>query len=170
MVYLTGDTHFYHSNIITHCHRPFSDVDNMHEILIDNWNKTVNRGDVIYHLGDFAFTRNRDAVKQLRKSLNGEIHLIKGNHDQFSDAFYRSIFNSVSNLKEIKYRNRTVVLCHYALRVWNKKHYNSYHFYAHSHGLLPPWGRSCDVGVDVRNYMPFSIEDALIEVKEQLNE
>ena len=32
-----------------------------------------------------------------------------------------------------------VVLCHYAMRVWDRSHYGSWHLYGHSHGNLPPW-------------------------------
>lgn len=51
----------------------------------------------------------------------------------------------------------TIVLCHYAMRTWDRSHYNSWHLYGHSHGELPSIGMSMDVGVDVWDYKPISL-------------
>jgi calcineurin-like phosphoesterase family protein len=55
---------------------------------------------------------------------------------------------------------RDITLLHYALRVWNKSHYSSWHLYGHSHGSLPddPNSMSFDVGIDCHNYTPISFE------------
>jgi hypothetical protein len=47
-------------------------------------------------------------------------------------------------------------LHHYACRTWPAQHYGSHHFYGHSHGNLPPLGKSRDVGVDLPDvdFMP----------------
>jgi calcineurin-like phosphoesterase family protein len=49
------------------------------------------------------------------------------------------------------------------LRVWNKSHHNSWHLYGHSHGSLPPHGKSVDVGVDCKEitseYRPLSFKE-----------
>jgi calcineurin-like phosphoesterase family protein len=44
----------------------------------------------------------------------------------------------------------SLVLCHYAMRVWNKAHYSVRLAYGHSHSTLPddPNSLSMDVGVD----------------------
>jgi calcineurin-like phosphoesterase family protein len=49
----------------------------MNETIINNWNEVVNPDDKVFHLGDFCFG---DPTPFLEK-LNGEIILIKGNHD-----------------------------------------------------------------------------------------
>ena len=40
-VFLIGDCHFQHANIIKYCNRPFKDVDDMTEKLIKYWNGVV---------------------------------------------------------------------------------------------------------------------------------
>lgn len=40
--FFTSDTHFYHSNIIKYCLRPFADAHEMNETLIANWNNVVS--------------------------------------------------------------------------------------------------------------------------------
>ena len=48
MIFYTADTHFGHANIIRFCDRPFSSVEEMDRIMIENWNKRVQHEDSIY--------------------------------------------------------------------------------------------------------------------------
>ena len=52
MIFFTSDLHLGHKNIIRLCGRPFESVEEMDEILIDNWNKKIHRCDTVYILGD----------------------------------------------------------------------------------------------------------------------
>lgn len=45
MIYFTSDLHLGHANIIRHCNRPFSSVEEMDDALIDNWNAKVTNAD-----------------------------------------------------------------------------------------------------------------------------
>ena len=53
-----------------------------------------------------------------------------------------------------------IVLSHYAMRIWDRSHFGTWHLFGHSHGSMPddPTSRSLDVGVDVWNYRPVSYE------------
>jgi calcineurin-like phosphoesterase family protein len=44
------------------------------------------------------------------------------------------------------------------MRTWHRSHYNAWLLYGHSHGRLPPIGKSWDVGVDNNNFTPISFE------------
>ena len=46
--YFIADTHFGHRQIIDYEDRPFTSVEEMDEILIKNWNETVDNNDTIY--------------------------------------------------------------------------------------------------------------------------
>jgi calcineurin-like phosphoesterase family protein len=78
--WFTADTHFGHAKIIGYTKRPFRDVCEMDEIMIQRWNATVGPGDLVFHLGDFGMVRRHDPRSYLAK-LNGTIILIPGNHD-----------------------------------------------------------------------------------------
>jgi calcineurin-like phosphoesterase family protein len=147
MRYFTADTHFNHPFICDL--RNFKTVEEHDEFIIKTWNSYVGKHDEVWHLGDFCFG-GHDIVKRARARLNGKIHLVLGNHD-YKNRIYniRDCFTSFNDIKEIKLdKGRMIVLCHYAMRVWSRSHYNSGQLYAHSHGRLQPLGKQWDVGLD----------------------
>ncbi len=130
-IFFTSDTHFGHANIIKYCNRPFESVNQMDEVLINNWNSVVRPDDEVYHLGDFSFADPKKYVYR----LNGKIHLIKGNHDyrRKDRLFLEAGIVWVKDLFELKKVDPNIVLCHYAMRVWPKSHYGAWQLYGHSH-------------------------------------
>jgi calcineurin-like phosphoesterase family protein len=159
-IFISSDLHLGHSNIIKYCNRPFSNVKEMDETIISNWNFIIKPSDTVYNLGDFCFGN----VKYYKSRLNGDMHFITGSHDK-NTSNSKNLFASYSPLKEVKIEDKLIVLCHYSLRTWAKSHYNSWHCYGHSHSGLPVWGKSFFVGVDGHNFFPWSWE----EVKEKMN-
>lgn len=159
-VFFTSDLHLGHARIIELAYRPYADILEMDEALIANWNDRVGKHDRVFLLGDVSFhppAKTRELVERLK----GEIHLIAGNHDQQTVRKIPDAFASVKDFNEIKLWDQRIVLCHYALRVWNRSHYGSWHLYGHSHGTLPddPNALSMDVGVDPNKYQPISFEE-----------
>lgn len=82
-VYLIGDLHLDHANIIKYCARPFSfsNVGEMNLVLVNNWNNVVNASNDIYFLGDLTFGRGARPAKYWLPKLNGKIHFVRGNHE-----------------------------------------------------------------------------------------
>jgi len=132
----------------------------MDEAMIEMWNKKVGVNDVVFHLGDFSFSNN---PKKYVDRLNGNIMLVLGNHDN------RGMLTGLFPVVTQKYCNvindQYIVMTHCAHRVWEKSHYNSWHLYGHSHGRLPAYGKSFDVGVDSHGYKPLHFD----EVKAMMN-
>lgn len=168
-IFFTSDSHFGHKNIIKKefSDRPFNDVDHMNEELIKAWNSVVGEDDDVYHLGDVSLC-NADKTHEILRRLNGNIHLITGNHEKsaISKQYNRDRFVWIKDFYELKIDNQLIVLCHYGMRVWNKSHHGSYMLYGHSHDSMErePWGRSMDVGVDsafriLGEYRPFSLRE-----------
>ena len=156
--WFTADTHFSHNNIIKYSNRPFASKFEMNSKLMENWNIKINQDDTVYHLGDFCFADEQEGQSILDR-LNGKKHLIIGNHDKAGVKLKG--WESVQHYKEINVDGQFIVLCHYAMRVWNKSHHSAWQLYGHSHGSLPddPNALSIDVGVDCHNYAPLNIND-----------
>jgi calcineurin-like phosphoesterase family protein len=164
-VFFTSDTHFGHANIIKYCKRPFSSVKEHDDALIKNWNDVVKDNDDVYHLGDVALSKyTHGYLTELLDRLAGRIHLLRGNHDKGIekgvDRFeeVRDIIVAKIADHEAQDGLRRIVLCHYAMRVWDRSHHGSWHLYGHSHGTLSedPNSLSFDVGVDCCAYRPIS--------------
>jgi calcineurin-like phosphoesterase family protein len=140
-------------------------VDKHDEALIANWNAKVPHDGIVYHLGDVCF--NEKKARGIISRLNGQIFHIKGNHDKntrsFSDLFgwSRDYYELRVKDENARGNSRKVILCHYAMRVWNGSHHGNWMLYGHSHGSLPddPHAKSFDCGVDCHNYTPLSYAD-----------
>jgi calcineurin-like phosphoesterase family protein len=154
-VWFTADHHFGHARILELAHRPFDSVDEMDETMIARWNERVAPGDLVYHLGDFAFADHTPYLSRLK----GQKRLIVGNHDWTARVKKAQGWSTVDHLLHIKVDDTPVVLCHYGLRVWNGSHHGALHFYGHSHGNLPGDTQSLDVGVDCWDFRPISLDD-----------
>lgn len=167
MIYYTSDLHFCHENIIKLCNRPFKNIEEMNEHIINKWNSKVGIKDKVYILGDVYF-RCKD-YKWLENNfnrLNGEKYLILGNHDSLIDTIdWYKYFKWIGNYKKIVDSGRKVILFHYPIEEWDGFFRGSYHLYGHVHNSdngLRKIDRRYNVGVDVNDFEPKTL-DELIE-------
>jgi calcineurin-like phosphoesterase family protein len=100
-VYVIGDTHFGHANIIKHepAHRPFDTIEEHDAELVKRWNDVVRANDIVYHLGDAVFGAKNLPI--LGK-LNGRIKLILGNHDTYPMTEYLKYVTKVMAYAEYR--------------------------------------------------------------------
>ena len=162
-IWFTSDTHFGHKAIIRFCKRPFFSVEDMDETLIQRWNERVKPGDVVWHLGDFAFHKSKEQLITLFNRLNGDKCLITGNHDHTDTR--RLLWANTKALTTLNLDKVPVVLCHYGMRVWDRSHHGSLHLYGHSHNTLPGDNQSLDVGVDCWDFRPVNIDEIRARLK-----
>ena len=185
--------HFGHSNIIAYSNRPYGTDDEramwndkinpvpqarkaeivhaMNEDIVAMWNTTVDQYDFVYIIGDVSFT-NAERTEALLSRLNGIKILVYGNHDKVvrENASVRKLFAETHEFLERDFKiegqkARKIVMCHYAMRTWNKSHHGSLHLFGHSHGTMPDDGsRSMDVGVDTNAMRLYSLEDVIRKI------
>jgi len=169
-IWFTADTHAWHTNIIGYCTRPWTDSNIMTHDLADNINDHVPANATLYHLGDWSWG-NVLWVEGFRSMINCKnIILILGNHDKLirQQVSLQRLFVSTSDLIELNLSQRhKIVMCHYAMRVWNASFHRSWHLYGHSHGTLPddPQSLSFDVGIDCWDYKPISLDQVYDKMK-----
>jgi len=155
--WFTSDTHFGHKNIMKFCPNSrghYASVGDMDQAMIDNWNYLVDDNDEVYHLGDFAFAP-QGRIKEILSQLKGRIYILAGNHDKGLRGPLGQFLVDTSLIAGlipactlISVGADKFVLNHYSMRVWDRSHYGVMHLYGHSHGSLPGYGKSVDVGVD----------------------
>jgi calcineurin-like phosphoesterase family protein len=166
-----ADTHFFHKNIVAYDRRPFNSMEEHNNGLINNWNERVKTNDLVYHLGDFCFTDVNTQI-ETRKKLNGEIILIKGNHDPSTNRC-KKIFGE-NNVKN----SFTIELCSYELILTHKPRFDitkisnesfwNIHGHEHIHTGQKQKGRNINVNVLFWNYYPVSENQIIKLIKLQL--
>lgn len=158
-VWFTSDTHFNHKWLVAH--RGFDSVEAMNELLIERWNDRVRKGDRVYHLGDVSLGNIPD-TRQILDRLNGQIYLIRGNHESVAEHRKNvTRFEWVKDYHSLRVGEQKIYLCHYAFRTWNCMHHGSWNLHGHSHGSLEdlPTMKQIDVGVDCHEFAPISFDE-----------
>ena len=136
-IFFTSDLHFSHKNIAKFCpqFRPFDNIADMDEYLIETWNDAVSPADDVYNLGDLSFARDIKKIAAILSRLNGKHHLIYGNHDDIVRRHNKYLFETVKHdghpllssartyrklqLEEI---DNTLILFHYPINEWDGCH------------------------------------------------
>ncbi len=156
----------------------------MNEILIANWNNKVPADGIVFHCGDFALGGSETWHKILPR-LNGQIHLILGNHDlkNFRHG-YAENFASVQEQLTVD-MGKKIILTHFPLlcyhgtwgtemNVWNlhghvnvckNKPANTGKDFERMKLAFPT---QYDVGVDLNNYTPISFDEVKSRIEYQI--
>lgn len=211
--YFTSDLHLSQRNILKDRSnwgfRDFHDEQEMDVAILEGINSTVGKHDTLYILGDFCFTKDMGHLQSMLNAFKCvNVVYILGNHDHLLRRHRYSLFSNRDihdylriNIKypeEFQDPNRdkwagqqSIILCHYAMRVWDRSHHGSWMLYGHSHDSLDNLHdqdgiryminsfyankKTMDVGIDTAyrffgEYRPFSffeIKD-IMDMKEEL--
>lgn len=159
MRYYIADTHFFHENLLGNSDfspRPFKDIYEMNDVMVDSWCSRVKENDEVFHLGDIAFHPDYEGgypeIFQLLNHLPGKITFIKGNHDPRSlfnylnaqDRKGKFSFHDVGMIQKLNHHQ--FFLTHYPLLLGISK--NSINLHGHIHHSMVPLKENINVGVD----------------------
>lgn len=165
MIYFTSDFHFGHRNIIKFNDRPFNNIDEMNNKLIDNYNSIINNKDTVYILGDISFRISIEESNEYIKQLKGNKIIVYGNHDK---NYNDNLFIKKTYFDVLKYNKQKFCLMHYPMLSWPGSHQGSIQLHGHIHGKYEENVKNrlngiyrYDVGVDANNYYPVSIEQII---------
>ena len=175
-IHFIGCTHWGHSNVLKFDKRPFTSIEEHDNALIENWNKKVKKGDIVFHLGDITF-KSPNYINPILEQLNGEIYLVGGNHDKLKEVKKMPKIKKVFGLLDLYVKDdkaddklgnqQHIVLSHYPILSWNRSHYRSWMLHSHTHQNLAKdpfydWyykRKVIDVGVNGINYEPISYSE-----------
>lgn len=163
--FFTADWHLFHRNIIRYCNRPYRNVKEMHQNLIDNHNQIVEEEDEVWFLGDLCFM-SPEYVGRIKKEVdkfNGIKHIVLGNHDNWKTrAYLNAGFLTVHSAMWFNRDNYTFYMMHdpaeYTVIQNDPK---AIMLCGHIHQLfkhLLPEKKIINVGVDAWNMKPVSYE------------
>lgn len=181
-VFLTSDLHFGHKNILDFCKRPFADIKEMSEKLIENWNSVVGEDDIVLDTGDVLWFDGRHDAKRVLEKLNGKHYIIQGNHDrkqtfELCNPTKISVLESEAQvwIEGLDCEKKVVelFLSHCPMMTWPHRGYGVPNFFGHIHtkeGIenmdsdLPLWPLQYDIGVDNNNYRPIELIETLRKI------
>lgn len=161
--FLIADTHFFHDAILHLGHRP----KDFEELIVENWNKVVDKHDKVLHLGDLVLDNKEKAISICRR-LKGEKYLIRGNHDEHSVSWFKdcgfTVVEPIYKVFKDKYEHRIpVIFTHEPIQDLPKGWFNIHgHMHSHTHRDFSfQTERHYDVGVDLNNFMPIPLYEIL---------
>lgn len=169
--FLSADLHWGHFNIIRYCGRPFATLEEMHNALIKNWNARVKPSDTVIHVGDWCFKNTVNGkegtpnkAEYWQSLLNGKVIFIEGNHDKNNG---------------VKTPIQGMLLASHSKRIWcvhKPEHARTdvdINFVGHVHQnwKIKKYKDTIlyNVGVDVNNFRPILLDEAVGQVQKLLN-
>lgn len=172
MIYVSSDFHIQHVKILEYCNRPFKDVEEMNKALIKNYNDTAEEGDVCYFLGDW-FMGDKSKIPGLIERYHIKPIVILGNHDKGKpEKLIREAGIEVHDSLTIEYEGIKILLEHqprYDLVESGTIGPNGVYKYQLCGHVHEQWktykNLICNVGVDVWDYKPITIAQALSALK-----
>lgn len=180
-IWLSSDTHFGHNKEFLYGPRGFTNVKEMNEAIIENWNSVVKPEDITYLLGDVMLGDNNAGLDCL-KQLNGHIFVIWGNHCTDARKVLLCALPNVTSLgyaHVFKYKKLSIYMSHYPTLTANfdsGRHFsqNVLNFHGHTHqrtnwlDLKNPF--MYHVGLDSHNNTPVHIDEVISDIRQHWNE
>ena len=168
--FFTSDLHLGHRKIIEFeaYARPFDTVEDMNEAIVDRWNKTVNKKDVVWVLGDVVFGVENF---QYLDRLNGIKKLVLGNHDTYPIQRYMQHFKKIQACVKFQDCLLTHVPVHPSQLAYRFKANIHGHLHSNLVQYTSPFGtphedkRYINVGLEQNNLCPIAWED----IKQRIN-
>jgi calcineurin-like phosphoesterase family protein len=129
-VWFCSDLHLGHKRIERFRAHVKDEEDNLNKC-VTSWNKLVTKRDLVYVLGDAAFT---SAALETMKSLPGRKYLVRGNHDTLRTADYLTCFEEVYGL----YKYHEFWLSHAPIHTLELRNRPNLHGHVHYYTLEHP--------------------------------
>lgn len=123
-----SDLHLFHKNVTragkNFDNRPYKNIEEMNDDILKRWNNSVTNVDHVYICGDLIWkfnNDNRDEAMRILQEMNGNLHLIVGNHDKVKSQLFKKRFEEIVFIRESrmflmisKYKSLChITICHF---------------------------------------------------------
>jgi len=167
-VYFISDPHFDHVNILEYCSRPFSSVEEMNHVILNNWKSRIKSEDRVFFLGDMAYGRDSRSPRWWLSQLPGKIIYLKGSHDHgIRPTSVGLNAEMVTDYILLNLENKhKLVLVHDRFTLPKEFMHNKDYWIIHGHNhheapFIDRTNRQICVCVEVTNYSPVSLNEIL---------
>jgi len=159
-ILLTADLHFGHEEVRSACKRPWANVDKMDKGLLSRMRSVVGPRDLLIVVGDLTMAgpTRADYVEQIIGKMPGTKVLVFGNHDRFKPQWYLDRGFSLAATALVLPGGVLVVHDPAAATVWPK---DRPVLCGHVHDLFRTLGNVVNVGVDVWDWAPITLNNAV---------
>ena len=180
MIWFTSDPHLGHDKDFVWQARGFESIDEMNAEIIRRWNECISPDDDVYVLGDLTLG-DIEAGITLIATLNGKLHIMRGNHDTDKKV---ERYLELPNVVEVKYAD----VLKYGKAVFWMGHYPTITanydddkpwakhvvcLFGHTHQEQPFYNDNpymFNVGMDAHNCTPISIEEIIETIRNKKQE
>lgn len=181
-IFATSDWHFFHNKEFIYKVRGFSSVEDMNNAIVTNHNNLVDINDDVYVLGDLLLGGADSLEKglQLISSMNGKLHLVRGNHCTDKRwAAYKELHNVVEmdNAIYLHYRKYHFYMSHFPTMTANLEkeslHQCTINLFGHTHQITNFYNEipfMYHVGIDSHNMTPVLLDSAIEDMKRKVIE
>jgi calcineurin-like phosphoesterase family protein len=155
--WIIADTHYFHANIGQYCDRP----EGWQDVIGENWNRFIQPGDTVFHLGDLALGKKEDA-QALIPLLNGKLYLMRGNHDRRGQAFYDMLgITLVPDPYQVTYSKKLRLVFSHRPIVPLEPGVLNLHGHIHNNPAPELGSRHVNMSIEVREYRPWRLCEIL---------
>jgi len=166
-IFLISDCHWGHEKTCTVFKRadgsplrPFSNAEEMNEIMVERWNSVVRPNDKVINLGDCVINRR---YLEIHSRLNGDKRLVLGNHDIFDHNDYLKYYKRLHG--SLKLDN--LWLTHIPIHHDSVPRWALANVHGHIHANDIPDGRYYNVSVEMIDFTPIALEDLKKKILEK---
>ena len=167
MIYFTSDWHLNHKAVIRYSNRPFREIYDMRQSLLENINNTVSKKcDKLFMLGDMTFG-DKDGLLEFINAIEVPVFIVAGNHDANNmcnflrrngiNVLPRGCFSFMKDDLKITLSHEPVCS---SLMVKNEFNICGH---KHTYGGRLLDEQHYDCGVDNNDFYPISLSDILLK-------
>lgn len=155
--YVLSDLHLGHEKILGYCRPWFKSIEE-HDDYIINKISVLKQHDVLWLLGDVAFTKEGLLRLNETKCIK---HLIGGNHDNFRVQYYLEVFSQLYGVAQMSWEDKRVLFTHIPMHPEQERWQINIHGHMHVYHVNDD--RYINVSCEPMDFTPKTIEEVLNE-------